>query len=306
MRSVPLPASPTDSTLLGNHQELRPGRIHRHCGRLIVPTALPEATPRCYTGSMVAVPHHATEHLTSWLATQLRDPALPTLLYGSVARGDAGPHSDIDVLQIVQRPAAAYRVGHVSVVAYPLQHLRALCRVGNLFVAHLACEGTPLWGDKALFKAVQDAYVPPASFDAHREAIRLTAMALDVDQTTWTRNPAGFVGLAAYLLRSEATVAAAERGDLIFAVSALATALDRPELTHILGRETPPTWATFRRARGALQAALGTSLCNRWGSLEALAVWQQRHNPNAAAHTMRLLVGEQVIPYETLGPASVL
>lgn len=237
---------------------------------------------------------------------QLREPNLPTMLYGSMARGDEGPDSDIDVLQLAPTSRSAYRHGQLSVVAYPPAHLAALGRLGNLFVAHLAKEGKVLWDvDGALARALES-FINPTGYTVHRQAIQITSMALDVTRETFDKNPSGFHRLGAYLLRSWATVSCAASGELVFAVPTMARLLGRPSLVKHLARSSIPSWLAFCELRDELSQATGSQIVNPHGSLEALAVWQHVHHPNASAHTVRLLSDSNCIPYEALRPASVL
>ena len=82
------------------------------------------------------------------------------MLFGSLARGDAVPGSDADLLIVVSHSAETflertvrYRpegvdVG-VDVVAYTREELAALLRAGNSFVRQALQEGVVLVGDPA-------------------------------------------------------------------------------------------------------------------------------------------------------------
>jgi len=66
------------------------------------------------------------------LAT-LEGRSLAVMLFGSHARGDAGPASDIDLLQVVPHSPHSYETGGVSVVAYTVNQLRDMAAAGSLF-----------------------------------------------------------------------------------------------------------------------------------------------------------------------------
>lgn len=70
-------------------------------------------------------------------------------LYGSEARGDACPSSDVDVLLIGDGPvprevSRRYRGRHISVSRYSWKELRGMAEYGSLFLHHLKAEAEPL------------------------------------------------------------------------------------------------------------------------------------------------------------------
>src|SRR5262245_6311122 len=75
------------------------------------------------------------------LVEVLEEPRDTVILYGSSARGDATPDSDVDLLQIVPYQRPSYRRGRLSVTTVTEQSLRTLALSGSLFVLHLREEG---------------------------------------------------------------------------------------------------------------------------------------------------------------------
>ena len=71
----------------------------------------------------------------------LRGHTLASMLYGSHARGDARPDSDVDLLQLVPQSPRSYLVGSATVVAYTPAQLRMMSLQGSLFAWHLRTEG---------------------------------------------------------------------------------------------------------------------------------------------------------------------
>ena len=78
------------------------------------------------------------------------------VLFGSLARGDAVPGSDADLLIVVSHSNEAflertvrYRPADVDVVAYTREELAALLESGNSFVRQALREGVVLVGDPA-------------------------------------------------------------------------------------------------------------------------------------------------------------
>src|SRR5271166_3782707 len=80
------------------------------------------------------------------------------MVFGSYARNEAGPDSDIDILQLLEQSSNSYRVGRTNVAVYDVRTLMAMARRGNLFVLHLRCDGQILRDAKRRFDAVFGAY----------------------------------------------------------------------------------------------------------------------------------------------------
>lgn len=90
-------------------------------------------------------------------------------LCGSVARGDAGPWSDIDLVVIGSNPdlvpadfAKFSRSSptHISVVYYTTPDFHALLREGILFLTHLQREGICLFDRDGIRQALADMSIP--------------------------------------------------------------------------------------------------------------------------------------------------
>jgi predicted nucleotidyltransferase len=96
------------------------------------------------------------------------------ILFGSLARGDAVPGSDVDLLLVLQESdlpflersvyyqPAGVGLG-VDLFVYTRSELEAMLRAGNTFVAHALREGI------ALFQPVRYSSVTPAAL-MHEEA----------------------------------------------------------------------------------------------------------------------------------------
>src|SRR4051794_4931060 len=69
-----------------------------------------------------AVPIAAREAI----AEAVRPDGIATMLYGSYARGDSTPDSDIDVLELVASTPRSYSRGRVNVSQYLPAHLRRM------------------------------------------------------------------------------------------------------------------------------------------------------------------------------------
>ncbi len=77
------------------------------------------------------------------------------LIYGSQARGDAVPGSDLDVLALVGGPRSSSYSGDVNVSFYTRAQLST--GIGTLFGAHLKRDARILWDEHGwLARAVED------------------------------------------------------------------------------------------------------------------------------------------------------
>src|SRR4051812_39487355 len=89
---------------------------------------------------------------------------LPVMLFGSFARGDDAPGSDIDVLVLNARSAPPKKVGRVNVSTYTET---TLCRMGDegaLFILHLLTDGVILRDHQKKLRACLDRYKSPLSY----------------------------------------------------------------------------------------------------------------------------------------------
>lgn len=81
------------------------------------------------------------------------------VLFGSRARGDAGPDSDVDVLLIsTERKTRHTAMGNVSVYLYPWAALLRKAAAGDLFVCHIVREARPLHDPDDRLGVLRDAF----------------------------------------------------------------------------------------------------------------------------------------------------
>lgn len=80
-------------------------------------------------------------------------------LFGSRARGDAGPHSDVDILLIsTERKTQHAAMGNVSVYIYPWVLLLRKAAAGDLFVCHIVREARALHDPDGRLGVLRDTF----------------------------------------------------------------------------------------------------------------------------------------------------
>lgn len=229
---------------------------------------------------------------------------LGVMLYGSVARGDNGPSSDVDLLQLVEDRTEHYQVGKISVAVYTAEDLSRMCTFGSLFALHLVAEGRILEDPDGWLRTILESYVPPASYASMWREIAATSAALDVSPVQFSVNPIGVNRLGLYLLRCAAIIRHMELvGEPKFAIAELAKGLDLPELAAAFdGREDETRLDAQRLAlvQRLLANVLGRPIRNPYGTLEALAVNLDAQHSIAARLILRLLAGERTLGYGDL------
>lgn len=240
------------------------------------------------------------------LLQALEEPRDAVMLYGSCARGDATPCSDIDLLQIVPRQRPSYRRGCLSVTLATAEPLRALAIAGSLFVLHLRTEGVILRDELNVLEGILAAYRPPPSYEPLRQSLRLAAGLLDVDARGFLSNPRGFTQLAVYLLRTALYLRCVEAGQPLFSMRKVVDYLgDARPLEVIRERERyAGDRSFFERVRALVEEYLGAPARNEFGSIEALAVQAYEASPLASALALRLLGGASM-EYEALLPDGI-
>jgi len=86
-------------------------------------------------------------------------------LFGSHARGDAEPGSDVDILGITfEQRTRHVEMGNVSLYLYPWIHLLDAARRGDLFLCHIVSEAKPLHDPEARLEHLGGAFVFKESY----------------------------------------------------------------------------------------------------------------------------------------------
>lgn len=235
---------------------------------------------------------------------QLTGDWMAVMLYGSHARGDAGPASDVDLLQLVPHSPRSYTRELVSVVAYTPAQLKQMATEGSLFAWHLRTEGVVLQDPDGLLERSLALHAGPAIGRSLERLADLSAI-LDLGRSEFELYANRANRTARYLARTAMYARALEAGGKSFNLQAAATSAGRPHLAQLLGRpsEGVMDWKTFVAYRSALSELIGPLRRNQFEALEALAVQSWGKDPHLAALAIQTLLpldGE--IAYSSLPP----
>lgn len=171
----------------------------------------------------------------------------PTLiLYGSTARGDARPNSDVDLLlaldtEALEEPSSTKRV---SVHRYPKAWLERKAKDGSLFVYHIAHEGLALDDPSDFLLELRAACVLKPSYNEELMTAGLVVKLL-------TENDWGFNYHAQrrffWALRTILVTASTRIGAPIYSTDLLERTLGPPGLSELLERRESASFEQCRR-----------------------------------------------------------
>ncbi|NCI51373.1 nucleotidyltransferase domain-containing protein [Sediminibacterium roseum] len=155
------------------------------------------------------------------------------ILYGSYSRGDFDQSSDIDVLEITERPQTPYSISNINYSPYSSQQLQKMADEGNLFVLHIIKEGQVISGDENILNEINKKFVYPDNYDFLRAQIIETAGLLDIGESGFSMNSRGYYGLLCYLLRSYIYSLAIDQRDISFSVKYLSKKFDNDDVATL-------------------------------------------------------------------------
>lgn len=231
-----------------------------------------------------AIRHHVVEALLAMGVppSVVEDfPELPAdveglLVYGSRARGDAVPSSDLDMLALVGTPRPSTQSGDVSLSYYTSKQLST--GIGTLFGAHLKRDARILCDIRGdLTSAVEDM----GEVDTDRVLTRARSMSelFTNHRHDLPKYLPGLLRQARYLLRSCLYAQAIADGEPCFSVRELAGRHGDPELARLLASRQPreATTTELEECLFRLRGIVGEFPPSEHGSLEATIVneWGQ-------------------------------
>ena len=210
-------------------------------------------------------------------ACELRSHLLPSvtgaLLYGSWARGDTHPESDLDVLLLTTGASISIPSDRLSVSYYSPTQLRAAS--GTLFGLHLARDGIILADrDGELERAIKSFESPDPQELMNR--IRHLSKVLAAPLGDHLEQLPGLVKVGRYLLRSALYGKALALGQPCFSVHEISAREGDPGLISVLSShkalQPEPTAEHLKDLRKRLAAVVGVAPTEDVPPLEALAV----------------------------------
>jgi predicted nucleotidyltransferase len=230
------------------------------------------------------------------------------VLFGSHARDDPGPDSDVDVLQLAPSHRASYQKGNHAFSVYTLRHLAQMARDGSLFVRHVLREGRGLdAGGKELLRYLAVRYRAPRSYAKLLLDVREASALLDVTGDEYRGNWAALNRLAVHLLRSALYARAHDEGFEDFAVAHVQVHFGDCRIVPAVGlrNAADPDFASFCRVRELLGEYCGGLTKNPYVSSEALIVNSYGSRPLTVILGLRLLGdGSSLLVYEDVDLAS--
>lgn len=217
------------------------------------------------------------------------------LLFGSQARGDALPGSDVDVLLVTSETRTRLvAMGIISFYLYPWRHLLSAARRGDLFACHISCEARALHDPEHRLDRLRKTFQFKASYAD--EVARAGELAWFIVRYRGTLPEAVVAKRAAWCVRTMLIARAAEQRRAIFAASELASFSGYNSVLEIIGYKDQPSAA--EATADLLQTFLerfGVANPIPQGDADAFRRLFRRTRNHVAEQTMR--VGETQDPY---------
>jgi hypothetical protein len=234
--------------------------------------------------------------LVSALLENLPRQALGVILYGSWARGDQGPRSDVDVLVVTEVPHNHSRsVPPISVNIYTQAQL--IGASGTLFGMHLSRDGFVLHdaADGILGKVLGE--MGPVDVETVLGRIRDASVMARLSNMT-PKHLQGILKVTRYLLRSAYYAEAISRGEPCFSVSELAQRYGDVDLNELLSSHseisTNGASDILESLCDRLETLIGPIPSTEYSNLNSLIVGNWRANRSLADIALLALMGESV------------
>lgn len=210
----------------------------------------------------------------NWLLNELPefpDDTCGVVLYGSRARKDELPSSDLDLLALAGTAHRAIHSGSVSVSFYTPKQLST--GIGTLFGAHLRRDGHILFDSNG---SLAEALKSMGAVDTQRlfQRVRNMSQLFTTPEFDIPNYLPGLLREARYLLRSSLYAKAIEEGRPCFSVREIARRHKDPRLSSLLAsrHDSEPTVEDYTMCVERLSQLIGPLMSSKHGSLEATVV----------------------------------
>ncbi len=195
------------------------------------------------------------------------------LVYGSRARTDFTPCSDLDLLALVPNERGSRAHSGVSLSCYTPSQLRSAS--GTIFGMHLQRDGIVAYDSTGELGPILASFVEPDPMALFRRIRQLGAV-LDASTIDRREHLAGLVRLARYLLRTATYALALSQGRPCFSVRELAERFQEPQLAQLLAsdpmQQNPVSDMLLSDLKVRIERIVGQLANNPCVSLQALAV----------------------------------
>lgn len=242
----------------------------------------------------------AKDELRREIVKGLEGETLGLMLYGSVARGSAGPKSDVDVLQLTRGKQRGYRIGNYNYSVYTSDFLKEIAAQGSLFMLHLQTDGVILSDPFGMLGDCLACYVPPVDYEPFRVRLRSAVQLLHTDNESYRVKWRQFGRLALFFLRSSIFAKSAEDGQPDFSVEQIALRWrdSRLQFAYNIKHLTSPDWEYFCFVTELVKEYLKCDITSSYRSLEDMILGNSE-NELLVSLAFRLARGNEATDFYT-------